>query len=267
MASLSPVLIAAAHGSREARAQTETQRLLARVRALRPTLRVEAAFFDIHRPTVDEAVAALHGAPAIVVPLLLGTGFHFTVDLPALLGPARAAHTLAPHPLLTEALVHRLREAESHTGLPADAVILAAAGSRRPGGNDSCYAAARHLSTVLRAQRRAPVPVRPTLLCAGPEEARSLARTAQALRAEGRTRIAVLPYLMAPGRFSDRLAAEADRAGCLCTARPLGAQASMARLVLARFDACARLAPAGNRAGAGVIRWGVPGVSDKAECR
>ncbi|KAA6223537.1 hypothetical protein CP973_17845 [Streptomyces albofaciens JCM 4342] len=236
MASSAPVLIAAAHGSREARAQRETDRLLTEIRALRPELRVESAFFDIHGPTVDEAVAALRGAPAIVVPLLLGAGFHFTVDLPALLGPARAAKPLAPHLLLTEALAYRLQEAEARAGFPADAVVLAAAGSRRPGGNDGCYAVARQLGTALRARRRAPVPVRPALLCAGREEDRSLARTARDLRAEGRTRIAVVPYLMAPGRFSDHLAAEAERAGCVCTARPLGSQVAMARLVLARFD-------------------------------
>ncbi|MFD7663898.1 sirohydrochlorin chelatase [Streptomyces sp. NPDC059788] len=241
MASISPpldgpVLIAAAHGSREARARTETDRLLTEVRALRPALRVESAFFDIHGPTVDEAVAAVRGAPAIVVPLLLGAGFHFTVDLPAVLGPARAAKPLAPHLLLTEALAYRLQEAETHAGLPADAVVLAAAGSRRPGGNDGCYAVARHLSTALHAWRRETVPVRPALLCAGHGEDRSLARTARDLRAEGRTRIAVVPYLMAPGCFFDHLAAEAERAGCMCTARPLGAQAAMARLVLARFD-------------------------------
>ncbi|MFI9230124.1 sirohydrochlorin chelatase [Streptomyces rimosus] len=267
MASFPPVLIAAAHGSREARAQRETDRLLAEIRALRPALRVESAFFDIHGPTVDEAVAALKGAPAIVVPLLLGAGFHFTVDLPALLGPARAAKPLAPHPLLTEALTYRLEEAEARAGSPADAVVLAAAGSRRPGGNDGCHAVARHLSRALYVRRGEPVPVRPALLCAGREEDRSLARTAQDLRAEGRTRIAVVPYLMAPGRFSDYLDAEAERTGCMCTARPLGAQAAMARLVLTRFDACARLTTAGNPAAAGVVRWGVPGVSDKAGCR
>ncbi|MFH8411400.1 sirohydrochlorin chelatase [Streptomyces sp. NPDC018019] len=260
MASFSPVLIAAAHGSREARAQTETHRLLARVRESRPALRVDIAFFDIHRPTVDEAVAALRGAPAIVVPLLLGAGFHFTVDLPALLGPARAARPLAPHPLLTEALTHRLRQAESRAGRAADAVILAAAGSRRPGGNDGCHTAARELGAALRAGRETPVPVRPALLCGGSDtgrgQDRSLARAARELRAEGFTRIAVLPYLMATGRFSDRLAVEAERAGCMGTARPLGAQTSMARLVLARFDECARLARTESRAGAGVDPMG-----------
>ncbi|MFH8349139.1 sirohydrochlorin chelatase [Streptomyces sp. NPDC018045] len=240
MSRLSPVLIVAAHGSREARAQRETHQLLARVRALRPTLRVASAYFDIHRPTVDEAVTTLRGTPAIVVPLLLGAGFHFTVDLPTVLGPARAAEPLSPHPLLTEALTYRLREAESRAGFTADAVILAAAGSRRPGGNDRCYATARHLGAVLRDRRRAVVPVRPALLCAGSGaghgEARSLARTAADLRGEGRTRIAVLPYLMATGRFSDLLDTEAGRAGCGCAARPLGAQDAVARLVLARFD-------------------------------
>ncbi|MEU2790027.1 CbiX/SirB N-terminal domain-containing protein [Streptomyces sp. NPDC007100] len=238
MAPFSPVLIAAAHGSREPRAQTETDRLLARVRTLRPALRVETAFFDVHRPGVGEAVSALHGAPAIVVPLLLGAGFHFTHGLPASLGPARAAKPLAPHPLLTQALMYRLQEAESRAGLPADAVVLAAAGSRRPGGNDSCYAAARSLASVLRGVRGSPVPVRPVLLCAGAGrgEERSLARTVQGLRGAGCTRIAVLPFLMTPGRFFDHLAEEAGRTGCMCTAGPLGAQASMARLVLVRFD-------------------------------
>ncbi|MEU7151793.1 CbiX/SirB N-terminal domain-containing protein [Streptomyces sp. NPDC045456] len=264
MDSRSPVLIAAAHGSREARAQTETHRLLAHVRVLRPALRVETAFFDIHRPTVDEAVAALHGVPAVVVPLLLGSGFHFSVDLPALLGPARAARPLAPHPLLVEALAHRLQEAESHAGFPADAVVLAAAGSRRPGGDDSCHAAARDLAAALCARRGAPVPVRPAVLCDGSADGRSLARTAADLRAEGRTRVAALPYLMASGRFSDRLAEEAGRAGCVIIARPLGAQEAMARLVLARFDACAGPAAAETGLGDRVARWDVPGVSDTA---
>ncbi|MEU8124963.1 CbiX/SirB N-terminal domain-containing protein, partial [Spirillospora sp. NPDC049024] len=52
------------------------------------------------------------------------------------------------------------------------------------------------------------------------------------LREGGARRVAVASYLLAPGRFHDRMRA----CGADAVAAPLGAHGAMARLVLRRYD-------------------------------
>lgn len=61
----------------------------------------------------------------------------------------------------------------------------------------------------------------------------------RALRAEGFARVAVAPYVIAPGRLPDRIAAGAEAAGADVIAPVLGAAPELARLLLRRYDAAA----------------------------
>lgn len=67
----------------------------------------------------------------------------------------------------------------------------------------------------------------------------SLPRTedaVRALRAEGVDRVAVAPYVIAPGRLPDRIAAGAEAAGADVLADVLGPAQELARLLLDRYD-------------------------------
>ncbi|WP_370118318.1 sirohydrochlorin chelatase [Streptacidiphilus sp. MAP12-33] len=143
-----PTLLAVAHGTREADGIATTEALVARVRALRPELRVELCFLDLVSPSLPEALARLRGE-VVLVPLLLAAGYHVRVDIPTALADAphlraHVAHALGPDPLLAEALADRLAEAgPAGTGRGAhSAVVLAAAGSTDPAANADTVAMA-----------------------------------------------------------------------------------------------------------------------------
>ncbi|MEE1817986.1 sirohydrochlorin chelatase, partial [Streptomyces sp. SP18ES09] len=89
------------------------------------------------------------------------------------------------------------RAAERAAGGPADAVVVAGAGSSRPGGEDGTLRAVEQLARPLA------VPVTAAYCSAGsPTPAESVAR----LRADGFRRVARAAHLRAPGRFTRALA-------------------------------------------------------------
>ncbi|MBI0316655.1 sirohydrochlorin chelatase, partial [Streptomyces javensis] len=203
-----PTLLIIAHGSRDPRHAATVDALRARVRSLRPGLRVEAAFLEFNAPRVPQVLARLAAEDAtevIALPLLLTRAFHAKTDIPAVLREATARHprlsvrqaeVLGPSPLLVDALERRLHEA----GLrPADrsstGVVLASAGSTDP-------EAIAVIAEIAREWRHTGwCAVRPAFASA------SLPRTedaVRALRAEGVARVAVAPYVIAPGRLPDR---------------------------------------------------------------
>ncbi|MCP5893779.1 CbiX/SirB N-terminal domain-containing protein, partial [Klebsiella pneumoniae] len=86
-----PALVALAHGSRDPRAAATIKALVDEVRAVRPDLKVEAAFLEKSRPglqtVVDRLVRSGHDE-IVVVPLLLTHAQHASVDVPAALAEA-----------------------------------------------------------------------------------------------------------------------------------------------------------------------------------
>ncbi|TMU90466.1 sirohydrochlorin chelatase [Streptomyces sp. DASNCL29] len=241
-----PTLLIIAHGSRDPRHAATVDALRARVRSLRPGLRVEAAFLEFNAPRVPQVLARLAAADAtevIALPLLLTRAFHAKTDIPAVLREATARHprlsvrqaeVLGPSPLLVDALERRLHEA----GLrPADrsstGVVLASAGSTDP-------EAIAVIAEIAREWRHTGwCAVRPAFASA------SLPRTedaVRALRADGVPRVAVAPYVIAPGRLPDRIASGAEAAGADLLAPVLGPAPELARLLLTRYDE-ARTAP------------------------
>lgn len=221
-----PALVLVAHGSRDPRALTTVRALADRVRALRPGLSVRIGHIELNEPLLPDALAALGGAPAVLVPLLLGRGHHVKRDIPRAAAAARTVTRLAaplgPHPLLVDILHDRLLEA-GWRPRPASGVVLAAAGSRDPDaaadtGRTAGLLAARLGVPVLAAYASAAAPTVPDAL--------------GALRARGRHRIALASYFTAPGRFATECAAHAP----WLAAAPLGAHRAMADLVLHWYD-------------------------------
>ncbi len=230
-----PVLVVIAHGSRDPRHAATVHALVRRVRSLRPGLRVETGFLDFNAPSAQgvlESLAADGVRDVVALPLLLTRAFHAKADIPAVLRDApvrlriRYAEVLGPSPLLLSALERRLYEA----GLtPADksstGVVLASAGSTDP-------EAIAVIADIAREWRHTGwCAVRPAFASA------SLPRTEDAvreLRELGCERVAVAPYVLAPGFLPDRIARGAAQADVL--AGVLGSAPEVARLVLRRYD-------------------------------
>ncbi|QBJ92914.1 sirohydrochlorin chelatase [Streptomyces seoulensis] len=237
-----PVLLIVAHGSRDPRHAATVHALVARVRSMRPDLRVVTGFLDFNVPSVGgvlDSLAAEGVREVVAQPLLLTRAFHAKADIPAVLREAprgmrvRQAEVLGPSPLLVSALERRLYEA----GLdPADksstGVVLASAGS-------SDAEAIAVIADIAREWWRTGwCAVRPAFASA------RLPRTEDAvreLRAEGCERIAVAPYVLAPGFLPDRIARGAADADVL--ADVLGPAPEVARVLVDRYTEALRSVP------------------------
>jgi sirohydrochlorin ferrochelatase len=230
-------LVAVAHGSRDPRALGTVRALVERVRALRPELPVHLGHIELNEPPLDETLARLRGS-VVLVPLLLGRGYHVKSDLPEALARAphltgRMAAPLGPHPLLAQTLHARLTQAGFRTsargaGFGRYGVVLAAAGSRDPDSATDTADTASLLSA-----RLGGIPVLPAYASAGGPTVRDAVR-GLAERACGR--VAVASYFTAPGRFAAQSVADAPG----IAAAPLGDHPAMARLVLHRYDQAVR---------------------------
>ena len=230
-----PVLLVIAHGSRDPRHAATVHALVRRIRSRRPGLRVEIGFLDFNIPSVQGVLESLDAEgvrDVVALPLLLTRAFHAKSDIPAVLGSAparlriRQAEVLGPSPLLLSALERRLYE----TGLtPGDksstGVVLASAGSTDP-------EAIAVIGDIARAwQNTGWYAVRPAFASAALPRTEDAVRS---LRALGCERVAVAPYVLAPGFLPDRIARGAGDADVL--ADVLGAAPEVARVVLERFD-------------------------------
>ncbi|ONK10636.1 Sirohydrochlorin cobaltochelatase [Streptomyces sp. MP131-18] len=241
-----PVLLLVAHGSRDPRHAATVAALTARVRRRAPGLRVETGFLDFTVPGVDQVLARLHAdgeRDVVAVPLLLSRAFHARTDIPAVLAAqeallpglaVRQADVPGPDPLLLGALERRL--AGVRAGLsPAQwretGVVLASAGSSDPGALAAVGRLARHWR--LASGRRA---VRTAFASAATP---TTADAVRALRADGVRRVAVAPFVIAPGRLPDRILAGARAAGADLVAPVLGDAPELAALVLRRWAAAA----------------------------
>ncbi|MEV7291776.1 sirohydrochlorin chelatase [Streptomyces microflavus] len=235
-----PVLLVIAHGSRDPRHAATVHALTGRVRAQRPGLRVETAFLEFNAPSVPrvlERLAAEGAAEVVALPLLLTRAFHAKTDIPSVLREARArlprlhirqADVLGPSPLLNATLGRRLREAGVRPGdIPRTGLVLASAGSSDP----EAIAVIAEIARELR--HTGWCAVRPAFASASLPRTEDAVRT---LRAEGVERVAVAPYVIAPGRLPDRIAAGAKAAGADVLADVLGPAPELARLLLDRYD-------------------------------
>lgn len=207
------------------------------LRMLRPGLEVRLAWVELVPPDLATALAALPaGRGVVLVPLLLSSGYHDKVDIPAAVRAVRPdaarAAVLGPDRLLATALADRLAEAGWQ---PGDAVVLAGAGSSDPDAVASVHQQATLLAAELagRAGHHGRPRSDTTVTVgfgssAGPDVPTSVA----AARAAGAGRVAIAPYLLSAGFFATRLAA----AGADLVAAPLGGHPAVAELALRRYD-------------------------------
>jgi sirohydrochlorin ferrochelatase len=234
-----PALVALAHGSRDPRSAATIKALVGEVRAMRPDLKIEAAFLELSKPSfttvVDKLVRAGH-EEIVVVPLLLTEAYHAKVDVPTAVAEAQARHAglkvratpvLGLEPRFLEVLDLRLREALRAARVrELDALVLAAAGSSDPLANQSVARLARVWGTHHR------LPVTAAFASSAPP---ATGEAVRAFRAEGRRHIAVASLFLAPGFLPDRAAELALEAGAVAVSAPLGAHPELARTVLARY--------------------------------
>lgn len=212
-----------AHGTRDPAGVRTVRQIVDALRWSAPSLEVKAAFIELAEPGVPTALAGIPlDRRAVLVPLLLAPGYHDRVDLPAAIAAARPgtahASVLGPDPRLAVALADRLREAGRR---PGDAVVLAAAGSSDP----TAIASVRTQADLLSAELGTGVTVG-----LGSAAAPDVPAAVAAARATGAERVAIAPYLLAPGHFAARLAG----AGADLVAAPLGAHPAVVELALDR---------------------------------
>jgi sirohydrochlorin ferrochelatase len=189
-------LILAAHGSADPGYTAVFDWIADRIIGNRPDLDVFVGYLGHCTPRL----ADLPTSDAVVVPMLLGSTFHLTVDIPAAAPHAIVAEPIGPDPRLAAVVADRLAEAGWTPGTP---VTLAAV------GEVSLTDAARQLAALL------DVDVTPALV--GSDEL---------------TGPAVATYLLAPGHFADVIA----RCGAPVVSAPIGADPRVADVAMSRYD-------------------------------
>jgi sirohydrochlorin ferrochelatase len=211
-------LVIAAHGSADPRFAATVDAVAARVRRLRPEVDVRVGFLEHGPPHVSDVLTG----DCVVVPLLLSSGYHVLVDLPAQAPGARVAAAIGPDGRLVAALADRLQEAGYDGASP---VVLAAAGS----ADERALADVRSTASLL--AERLGVDVTAAFVSAGsPRIADAGARV-------------VASYLIAPGSFHDVLGG----LGAAVVSAPLGDHPAVAEIVLDRYESAqtpGRTAPA-----------------------
>jgi sirohydrochlorin ferrochelatase len=191
-------LVLAAHGSAHPDYTAVFDWIADRIVGNRPDLDVVVGYLDHCEPRL----ADLPTDGAVVVPMLLGSSLHLTVDVPAAAPNAIIAEPIGPDPRLMAAVADRLAEA----GWTADTPVTLAAV-----GGASLPEAAAHLAELL------DVVVTPAVVQTDP------------LPTDG----AVASYLLAPGHFADVIAG----CGASVISAPIGTDPRVADVAMSRYDA------------------------------
>ncbi len=228
----SPVLIGCAHGTRF-RAGRDVIRELLVMAAELVDAPVRESFVDIQAPAIEDAVAA-HAGPsdatrldapvsAVVVPVLLSTGYHVRKDIGGAVRGRTAVATapLGPDERLATVMVERLREAGLSKG---DTVVMAAAGTSDPDG----VAMVEQMRDLLAGALETEVGL--GYVAASAPDVATVVRQA---RQAGAERVVVASYMLAPGHFQKKL----EASGADVVARPLGTHPLVAEVIADRYRA------------------------------
>ncbi|MDO5661759.1 MAG: uroporphyrinogen-III C-methyltransferase [Brachybacterium sp.] len=235
-----PVLIGCAHGTR-VRGGRDVIRDLLVMAAARVDAPVRESFVDIQAPAIQDAVAA-HAGPsdatrtdhpvsAVVVPVLLSTGYHVRTDIGGAVRGRTAVATepLGPDPRLATVMVERLREAGLREG---DQVVMAAAGTSDPDG----LAMVEQMRDLL-AERLGTEVGLGYVAASEPDIATAIARVREdgpePVDGEAPRRVVLASYMLAPGHFQKKI----ERSGADVVAAPLGTHPLVAEIIADRYRA------------------------------
>lgn len=224
-----PALVLVAHGSSTPESRDAVASARDRVAAHRPGVAVVLAFIEHDEPRLSAALGTLPTGPAVLVPYLMADAFHVRTDLRSAAGNARragrpvvVANTLGEHPRLPDVARQLLADA----GSPGDeAAVLASPGTNDEDANEVI----RRLARAIGEQRTAPV-----VAAFASTAAPSLTQALNSLPPP----VAVLRWVLAPGRFAASIARQATDAGARCTAI-LGTHPVLAEIVWDRYDEAA----------------------------
>jgi sirohydrochlorin ferrochelatase len=226
-------LVLAAHGSADPRSAAVTHAVAGRIRRLRPWLDVRPAFLEKNGPSLLET---LRGLPqgGVVVPFLLADAYHARVDIPAVIEESGAAveqaEVLGEDPGLLTVLRQRLAEAGVSPDDNGLGVLVVAVGSSSASAHARTSTVAQTLGVGTRWSATE------IAFATGPHV--DVDDAAARLRADGAGRLVIVPWFLAHGRITDRVATYADAHG-IPMAEPLGSHNLVAATVLDRFDAVA----------------------------
>ncbi|GAA1608862.1 MULTISPECIES: sirohydrochlorin chelatase [Kribbella] len=214
-------LVAVAHGTADPAGIAVVHEIVRQLARQRPDLPVSLGFVDLLTPALPSLVRRVttDAAGAVVVPLLLSSGYHVYVDVAAEArrypGRVHAAAALGPDPVLADILADRLGDLSR-----VDQVVLAAAGSSDPRALADCETTAALLA------QRVDRPVHIGYVSgAGDRLPAVLARTPG--------RLAIATYLLAPGFFNTLVH---RHAGPHPVTPPLAPDPRLATLALRRYD-------------------------------
>lgn len=215
-------VVLAAHGTRDPRGIEVVERLHRAVVDRLPGLQVDLGWLSVASPDLGTVLAE---APTdVVVPLLLGSGYHVQVDIPALVTEAAPSAFTTAHLGPDRKVVQALAERVGTVDRDPVAVVLAAAGTSHPVGRSET----RQAADMLAARLGVPVGVA-YATGQGPDVGAAI----EAFRKAGADRVTVVPYLLAPGMFADRAVTAARHAGAAC-AEVLGDHPALVDLVVER---------------------------------
>lgn len=192
------------HGTRSRSGQSVVRQLIDAVatalQARDIDAEVQLGHVDVQQPDVKATIGAIKDdTTAVVVPLLLSTGYHVNTDLQdAVAGIDRDAHiapALGPDDRLVQLLIQRLNEAGADP--EHDEIILGAAGSSDPAAVADCRQTAALLSRWLH------TPVQDAYLAFSSPSVEQAVTAARQIHPN--RRVVVASYLLAPGYFQGRL--------------------------------------------------------------
>lgn len=222
-------LVVAAHGTDSAAGRAVVEDCAARAGEL---LGVPTAvgYVDVCEPALVDVLR--QSTPAVVVPLFLASGYHVRHDVPSALAQSPGSvvtEALGAADPVVEALLGRLRELVGTSGSAGDhldGIVLASAGSTQAGAR----AEVAEVADLLAQRARVPVTVA-YLSGPGPR----IEEVCEAHRSQGRSRLAVVSHLLAPGVFLDRARRLGEEAGAIGVTEALGAHPAISTLVAGRY--------------------------------
>ncbi|HWM05201.1 MAG TPA: CbiX/SirB N-terminal domain-containing protein [Actinophytocola sp.] len=208
-------LVTVAHGTRHPTGNDVAKALTAAA-GERLGMTAVTSYVELSEPLFADVMAGLN-EPAVVVPLLLSTGYHVTVDLPrgveSASVPVTLGAALGPDVALALAQVARLEEAGA---APGQSAVMVAAGSQDPAAMPDLERAAALLAEEW----------------GGAVELATLGGTGRRPADVVRPGDAVSPYLLAPGQFADR--ARTESLGASVVADVIGVHDAVVDLIVAR---------------------------------